>query len=91
MSQTSDWPSSAQATSPKRLFLSRLGHLQLPNEQAESRRVPPNLFLMFAIAACEEQGTVEQTGEAIDNMVEQTSEMVEEDAEKIEESLEEVE
>ncbi len=49
------------------------------------------LFLMFAIAACEEQGTVEQTGEAIDNMVEQSSEMVEEDAEKIEESLEEVE
>ncbi len=48
-------------------------------------------FLMFALAACEEQGTAEQTGEAIDNAVEQTSEMVEDGAAKAEESLEQVE
>ena len=48
-------------------------------------------FLMFALAACEEQGTAEQTGEAIDNAVEQTSEIVEEGAEKVEEGVEKVE
>ncbi len=49
------------------------------------------LFLTFALSACEEQGTAEQTGEPIDNAVEQTSEMVEDGAEKAEESLEQVE
>ena len=49
------------------------------------------LFLMFAVAACEEQGTAEQTGEAIDNAVEQTSEAVEEGAEKVEEDLKQLE
>ena len=48
------------------------------------------LFLMFAVAACEEQGTAEQTGEAIDNAVEQTSEAVEDGADKVEEAAEEV-
>ena len=48
------------------------------------------LFLMFAVAACEEQGTAEQTGEAIDNAVEQTSEAVEEGADKVEDAAEEV-
>jgi len=49
------------------------------------------LFLTFALSACEEQGTAEQTGEAIDNAVEQTSEMVEEGAEKVEDGVEKVE
>ena len=49
------------------------------------------LFLMFAVAACEEQGTAEQTGEAIDNAVEQTSEAVEDGAEKAEEAVEKAE
>jgi pyridoxal/pyridoxine/pyridoxamine kinase len=49
------------------------------------------LFLMSALAACEEQGAAEKTGEAIDNAVEQTSEMVEDGAEKAEESLEQAE
>ncbi len=49
------------------------------------------LFLMFAVAACEEQGTAEQTGEAIDNAVEQTSEAVEEGAEKVEDGLKQLE
>ena len=49
------------------------------------------LFLMFALAACEEQGTAEQTGGAIDKAVEQTSEMVEEGAETVEEGVETVE
>ena len=49
------------------------------------------LFLMFAVAACEEQGTAEQTGEAIDNAVEQTSEAVEDGAEKVEDAVENVE
>ena len=49
------------------------------------------LILMFALAACEEQGAAEKTGEAIDNAVEQTSEMVEEGAEKVEEGVEKVE
>jgi len=48
------------------------------------------LFLMFAVAACEEQGTAEQTGEAIDNAVEQTSEAVEEGADNVEDAAEEV-
>ena len=49
------------------------------------------LFLMFAVAACEEQGTAEQTGEAIDNAVEQTSEAVEEGAQKAEDGLKQLE
>ena len=49
------------------------------------------LFLTFALAACEEQGTAEQTGEAIDNAVEQTSEMAEDGAEKVEEGVEKME
>ncbi len=49
------------------------------------------LVLMFSLAACEEQGTAEQTGEAIDNAIEQSADMVEEGAEKVEESLEKVE
>lgn len=49
------------------------------------------LFLAFALSACEEQGTAEQTGEAIDNAVEQTSEMIQEGAEKVEEGLENAE
>jgi hypothetical protein len=49
------------------------------------------LFLMFAVAACEEQGTAEQTGEAIDNAVEQTSEAVEDGADKVEEGMEKAE
>ena len=49
------------------------------------------LFLMFAVAACEEQGTAEQTGEAIDSAVEQTSEAVEQGAEKVEGAVEEAE
>jgi hypothetical protein len=48
------------------------------------------LFLTFALAACEEQGTAEQAGEAVDKAVEQTSEMVKEGAEKVEEGAEEV-
>ena len=49
------------------------------------------LFLMFAVAACEEQGTAEQTGEAIDNAVEQTSEAVQDGAEKVEDAVENAE
>ena len=55
-----------------------------------SNRIFAALFLMFAVAACEEQGTAEQTGEAIDNAVEQTSEAVEEGADKVEDAAEEV-
>ncbi len=39
-----------------------------------------------ALAACEEQGTTEQTGEATDGMAEQTAETPEEGAQKPEES-----
>ncbi len=49
------------------------------------------LFLMFAVAACEEQGTAEQAGESIDNAVEQTSEAVEQGAEKVEDAVENAE
>ena len=59
------------------------------------------LFLSFAIAACEEQGTAEKAGEAIDDAAEQAAETVEEGAdqaeqiadegaEKVEEAAEEV-
>ena len=48
------------------------------------------LFLAFAMAACEEQGTAQQTGEAIDNAAEEAADMVEEGAEKVEEGAEEV-
>ncbi len=46
------------------------------------------LFLAFTLAACEEQGTTEQTGEATDGMAEQTAETPEEGAKKPEESAE---
>ena len=39
------------------------------------------LFLAVTLAACEEQGTTEQTGEATDGTAEQTSETPEESAE----------
>ncbi len=48
------------------------------------------LFLAFALAACEEQGTIEQTGEATDNAAEKPAEMLEEGAENPEESAEKV-
>ncbi len=48
------------------------------------------LFLVFALAACEEQDTMEQTGEAIDNTAENTVEMLEEGAVNPEESAEKV-
>jgi len=48
------------------------------------------LFLTFALAACEEQGTAQQTGEAIDDAVEKSADMVEEGAEKVEEEAEKV-
>ncbi len=46
------------------------------------------LFLAFALAACEEQGTTDQTGEATDGTAEQTAETPEEGAQKSEESAE---
>ena len=49
------------------------------------------LFLASALAACEEQGTAQQTGEAIDNAAEKAADMVEEGAEKVEEGAEQVE
>ena len=48
------------------------------------------LFLAFALAACEEQGTTEQTGEAIDGTAEQSAEMPEIGVQKPEESGEKV-
>ena len=48
------------------------------------------LFLAFAIAACEEQGTAQQTGEAIDDAADKAADMVEEGAEKVEEGAEKV-
>ncbi len=48
------------------------------------------LFLVFALAACEEQDTMEQTGEAIDDTAEKPAEMLEEGAENPEESAEKV-
>ncbi len=44
------------------------------------------LFLAFTLAACEEQGTTEQTGEAIDGTAEQSAEMPEIGVQKPEES-----
>ena len=49
------------------------------------------LFLAFALAACEEQGTAQQTGEAIDDAAEKAADMVEEGAEKVEEGAEQLE
>lgn len=49
------------------------------------------LFLAFALAACEEQGTAQQTGEAVDDAAEKAADMVEEGAEKVEEGAEQVE
>jgi len=49
------------------------------------------LFLTFAIAACEEQGPAEQTGEAVDETMEKAGDMAEEGAEKVEEAAEEAE
>lgn len=48
------------------------------------------LFLAFALAACEEQGTAQQTGEAVDDAAEKAADMVEEGAEKVEEGAEKV-
>ncbi len=49
------------------------------------------LFLAFAIAACEEEGPAEQTGEAIDQTMEKAGDMAEEGAQKVEEGAEKVE
>jgi len=49
------------------------------------------LFLTVALAACEEQGPAEQTGEAIDNSVEKSSDMVQEGAQKVEEGAQKLE
>lgn len=48
------------------------------------------LFLSMALAACEEQGTAEQTGEAIDQTMEKSADMIEEGAKQVEEGAEEV-
>jgi len=40
------------------------------------------LFLSFALAACEEQGTAEKAGEAIDDAADKAAETVKEGAEK---------
>lgn len=49
------------------------------------------LFLAFALAACDEQGTAQQTGEAVDDAADKAADMVEEGAEKVEEGAEQVE
>jgi len=49
------------------------------------------LFLAFALAACDEQGTAQQTGEAVDDAADKAADMVEEGAEKVEEGAEKVE
>ena len=46
------------------------------------------IFLSFAIAACEEQGTAEKAGEAIDEAAEKAAETVEEGAEQAEQIAE---
>ena len=47
------------------------------------------LFLSFALAACEEQGTAEKAGEAIDDAAEKAAESIEEAAEEAEQIAEE--
>jgi len=47
------------------------------------------LFLSVALAACEEQGAAEKTGEAIDDAAEKAAEMVEEGAEEAKQLAEE--
>jgi hyperosmotically inducible protein len=47
------------------------------------------LFLSFALAACEEQGTAEKAGEAIDDAAEKAAETVEEGAKQAEQIAEE--
>lgn len=47
------------------------------------------LLLSFALAACEEQGTAEKAGEAIDDAAEKAAETVEEAAEEAEQIAEE--
>ena len=47
------------------------------------------LFLSFALAACEEQGTAEKAGEAIDDAAEKAAETVEEGAEEAEQIADE--
>lgn len=49
------------------------------------------LFLASALAACDEQGTGEQTGEAIDKTMEQSSDVVEQGAQAVEEGAQKVE
>ena len=47
------------------------------------------IFLSFALAACEEQGTAEKAGEAIDEAAEKAAETVEEGAEEAEQLADE--
>ena len=46
------------------------------------------LFLTFTLAACEDKGSTEQTGDATEGTTEQTAETPEEGAQKLEESAE---
>lgn len=49
------------------------------------------LFLTVALAACEEQGPGEQTGEAVDQTMDKAGDMAEEGAQKVEEGAQKVE
>ena len=55
-----------------------------------SRSVLAVPFLVLALAACDEQGAMEQTGKAIDETAKESAEMVEEGAQKLEEGVEKV-